>query len=266
VGEQITWTIAVTNLGPSAATTATVTDTLPAIVSFDSASGIDWGCAHAAGTVTCTYTGPSVDAGNSFPAITILATATAPGTATNICAAAGQVPDPDGSPGCEATTPVGSPSIRTIKVDSLDPVQVGDLFDYGIQVINPGPLPFRSTDRITITDQLDPRLELISMQPSEPWICAFEDFNRTITCARDGGPVGEIGFILITVRAMAPGIIENICVAEGVESDDSECVELTDVQAPDAIPVYALNHYALLLMLVIFAGIGVLAQRHRARG
>lgn len=54
-GEQATYTIAVNNLGPSDALAPEVRDVLPAGESFVSASGTDWSCANAAGTVTCDY-------------------------------------------------------------------------------------------------------------------------------------------------------------------------------------------------------------------
>jgi len=48
------YTINVTNNGGVAATNATVTDTLPAGVIYNSASGTGWNCAYAAGVVICT--------------------------------------------------------------------------------------------------------------------------------------------------------------------------------------------------------------------
>ena len=53
-GENLTYTIAVTNLGPSDNTGFTVSDALPAGTSLVSASA---GCVLAAGTVTCTSAG-----------------------------------------------------------------------------------------------------------------------------------------------------------------------------------------------------------------
>ena len=50
-GGVLTYTIAVTNLGPSTSPGMTVTDTLPAQVTFVSATA---GCVNVAGTVTCT--------------------------------------------------------------------------------------------------------------------------------------------------------------------------------------------------------------------
>lgn len=51
VGNNITYNLTVSNAGPDAATDIVITDTLPAGVTFVSASA---GCTHAAGVVTCT--------------------------------------------------------------------------------------------------------------------------------------------------------------------------------------------------------------------
>ena len=53
VGETLTYTITVTNAGPRDATELVVTDTLPAGVTFISASGTSWDCEEEMGTVTC---------------------------------------------------------------------------------------------------------------------------------------------------------------------------------------------------------------------
>jgi uncharacterized repeat protein (TIGR01451 family) len=53
-GNPITFTLAVTNNGPSIANTVSVNDTLPAGSTFVSASGTGWVCNNVAGTVTCT--------------------------------------------------------------------------------------------------------------------------------------------------------------------------------------------------------------------
>jgi uncharacterized repeat protein (TIGR01451 family) len=53
-GTLLTYTIVVTNGGAANATSVTVTDVLPAGVTFESASGDGWTCGFASGTVTCT--------------------------------------------------------------------------------------------------------------------------------------------------------------------------------------------------------------------
>ena len=53
VGQQLTYTVGVSNAGPSSATGITVTDTLPAGVTFNSATPSQGSCSQSAGTVTC---------------------------------------------------------------------------------------------------------------------------------------------------------------------------------------------------------------------
>jgi uncharacterized repeat protein (TIGR01451 family) len=61
----ITYTISVTNNGPSPAANVAVTDVLPAGATFGSASGTGWTCNNVAGTVTCTM--PSLNVGAATP-------------------------------------------------------------------------------------------------------------------------------------------------------------------------------------------------------
>src|SRR3954471_8244810 len=53
VGEQLTYTIAVEDLGPSPATGVTVTDNLPRTVDLVSAAGPSGSCAAQGGKITC---------------------------------------------------------------------------------------------------------------------------------------------------------------------------------------------------------------------
>src|SRR5688572_89304 len=53
IGNPITYTLGVVSHGPDDGENVSLTDTLPATVTFVSASGTDWTCSHLAGTVTC---------------------------------------------------------------------------------------------------------------------------------------------------------------------------------------------------------------------
>jgi uncharacterized repeat protein (TIGR01451 family) len=65
VGGVVTYTMAVSNSGPSTATDVTVTDTLPSGVTFVSAAGTDWLCEESNGTVTCTRAALAVAEGRA---------------------------------------------------------------------------------------------------------------------------------------------------------------------------------------------------------
>ena len=75
-GQNITYTLSVSNAGPSDAASLTVTDTLPAGVIYVSAAGTGWACSQAAGVVTCTRATLAVGAA---PTISIVVTAPATG-------------------------------------------------------------------------------------------------------------------------------------------------------------------------------------------
>ena len=84
-GQNGTYTLTVSNAGPSVATgTTTVTDTLPAGLGFVSASGTGWTCGAVGQVVTCTHAGPIANA-SSLPAITLTVSvaANAPDSVTN---------------------------------------------------------------------------------------------------------------------------------------------------------------------------------------
>lgn len=96
-GAPLSYTISVTNNGPTAASAVSVSDTLPAGSGFVSATGAGWSCGFAAGTVTCTR--PSLAVG-AAPAITL--TITTPtvsksGTLSNTATVSSATTDPDPS-------------------------------------------------------------------------------------------------------------------------------------------------------------------------
>ena len=92
-GATLTYTLVITNAGPSAASVVTVTDELPPEVTYGGVAGGGWTCGHTGGTVTCTR--PSLGLGIA-PSITI--TATVPeegGTITNTATVSGYKVDLD---------------------------------------------------------------------------------------------------------------------------------------------------------------------------
>jgi uncharacterized repeat protein (TIGR01451 family) len=92
-GFPINYTLAVSNAGPSPASSLSVTDVLPAGTTFVSASGPGWTCNNVAGTVTCTL--PTLNSGaNSSIALTVTAPA-AGGMISNTATVSSATTDPN---------------------------------------------------------------------------------------------------------------------------------------------------------------------------
>ncbi|MGI9119568.1 MAG: right-handed parallel beta-helix repeat-containing protein [Acidimicrobiales bacterium] len=91
VGQELTYTITVDSNGTGAATGAKVIDTLPAEVTFVSASATQGSCGQAGGTVTCQLGDLAPDAS---AVVTVVVAPTTPTTITNTAIATADQADP----------------------------------------------------------------------------------------------------------------------------------------------------------------------------
>jgi uncharacterized repeat protein (TIGR01451 family) len=104
--QPITYNILVTNGGPSPATNATLTDTLPAGVQFVSASSGQGTCTQTGGVVTCGL--GSVPSGSSVTATVVVTAGLLPGTLHNTATVNATEADPNlANNTSTATTDVG---------------------------------------------------------------------------------------------------------------------------------------------------------------
>ena len=91
VGQDFTYTLTVTNRGPSPATGVTVTDALPAGVTVGTVVASQGSCALAGATVTCAL---GTVAANAAATVTITATREVPEPISNTASVTGTEPDP----------------------------------------------------------------------------------------------------------------------------------------------------------------------------
>ena len=162
LGQNITYTITVTNSGPLDATGVTLTDTLPIGVNLVSVSPSQ-GSFGGAPTITCNL--GTIPSGGSAT-ITVVVTPMAPGSLVNTVEVDGNQPDPDPRrqhlhiP--DARHSHGRPVDHQVGV--AESVRVNDTLTYTITVRNNGPSP--ATD-VVLTETVPPGISLVSATLSQ---------------------------------------------------------------------------------------------------
>jgi uncharacterized repeat protein (TIGR01451 family) len=202
-GANSNYAIVVTNNGPSDASTFTVTDTLPAgltFVSGGSTAGVNASCTNAGQIITCTG-GPTIGTGQSSTITLTVATDPALAgntTLNNTASISSTTSDPNMSNNTSPTdtATVDSKADLEITKSHTSDFTAGNAEDYQIQVVNHGP---SNASGFTISDTLPAGLTYASSSPN---ICSA--VAQVITC--NGGPLAGNGastFVTVTVNTSA---------------------------------------------------------------
>jgi uncharacterized repeat protein (TIGR01451 family) len=230
-GTNGTYSLKVTNHGPSTAINVKVSDPLPSGLTFVSASS---GCAHTNGTVTCSL--PSLAAGGSktFTVTTkIDSGADTCSDLRNTATVTNDVADNDltnnSSSYCPPTK--GQSDLSLDKTVSQTQVGPGGQVMYTLVVHNDGPSDDKS---VKVVDPLAQGLSLVSAQPSQG---SCSTANGQVSC--DLGTLKADGSaqILVTTNVTAhDGCITNVATVSGSRSDpnpdNSKDSDKTCVQPP----------------------------------
>ena len=182
VGGTLTYTITVTNNGPNKATSATVSDTLPAGTTLVSATASQGACSGTT-TVMCSL-GAINAAASATVTIIVLVTSSASSTLTNTATVSGAPTDPntENNSDTETTTVSGSADLVVTKTDSPDPVTAGEDITYTIVVTNNGP---SDAQNVTLTDLLPAGTTFVSAtQTSGPAFNLDATVPGTLTATR----------------------------------------------------------------------------------
>jgi uncharacterized repeat protein (TIGR01451 family) len=161
-GDDVTYDITVTNLGPSDATGAVMTDTLPGAVTFVSATPSQGSCSQAAGVVTCPL---GVVPFGATATVTIVVTTTIDGLITDTATVSATTSDPAlaNNSDSETTTVTPAADLRIAKTDGVASVVAGTSTTYTITLTNDGP----STEPAgaVITDAIPPGTNGSEVEP-----------------------------------------------------------------------------------------------------
>jgi uncharacterized repeat protein (TIGR01451 family) len=217
-GDTLTYTIVVSNEGPSAAVGAVVLDTLPAAL-----LGATWTCSPSAGS-TCTASGSgSLDEVVSLPVggtLTYTVTGTvdpaATGFVVNMATVAGTTdPDPADNSATDGTALAPEADLAVTKTDSADPVSPNDPLTYTVVVTNGG---LSDATGVTLTDVLPAGVTFVASTPGPP-TCTLA--ASTLTCNLGVVTAGSPSTVAIdvTVNPAAAGILVNTATVAGDVAD-----------------------------------------------
>jgi uncharacterized repeat protein (TIGR01451 family) len=188
-GADLSYTIAVRNDGPSgSAGPITVTDVLPAGMSYVSADGVGWDCTAIDQTVTCVRQ-TRLRTGTEAPDITVVAAIepdAGPATLVNAVTVDGPETDPDLSNNVadDPTQVVDSADVAVTKSTvGDDPVVAGTTTAFRIDVRNDGP---SDADAISVSDALPAGMSALTVD-GPGWDCSTA---APITCTRDSLAAG----------------------------------------------------------------------------
>lgn len=207
IGNDLAYSVSVVNRGPGEANNVVMIDTLPAGVTFVSATSSQGTCTQASGTVTCLI---GTLAPGDAVSITITVTPTIGGILTNTATIAGGEVDFNTLNNTATTVTSVSPAdISILITDSPDPVILGGDLTYTMTVTNDGPAI--ATD-VTVTNQIPGGTVFVDADSTQG-TCSV--LTGTLTCALGSLNAGASATITLIVTPSNEGIVLNISTVTG---------------------------------------------------
>ncbi len=267
-GNNITYTIGVTNNGPDDAQSVTLSDTLPAGMTFVSEtqdSGPAFTCtnpaAGAAGTVSCTIPALAPGASVTFTLVGQVAASTAPGTTiTNTATVNSSSTDlTPGNNSAAASTivSVGNVDLSITSTPSAPPYGTGLPITYTINVSNAGPAPAAG---VTVTDVIPTGTTFVSATPSQGSCSGALTVTCTLgTLASGGTATISLGLTL----PATPGTISNTAsvTTSNPDTNAANNAASSTITVIEAAAIPALSSLGLLLLALVMATVVVLRVR-----
>jgi uncharacterized repeat protein (TIGR01451 family) len=266
-GTNLTYTITVTNNGPSDAATVTMADTLPpntTFVSESQTSGPAFVCtnppAGGAGAVSCSIAALTLGTSATFSIVVQVAPLAPAGPSSNT-ATITSANDPNaGNNTATATTNItlASADLSITKTPSAGPYGTGGLLTYTIVVSNGGPFPANS---VVVTDVLPAGTTYVSSTPAGA--CSG---TTTITCNAGtlaNGASATFG-LTVTLPSAAGPVTNTATASAAASSPDPNLGNNTATSTITVIPaanIPMVSPLALLLLCFVLAVAGAFVQK-----
>ncbi len=195
-GDPITYTITLSNNGPSEAASVVLTDAIPADVI--SAATSSPGCAIANGTLTCNYASLAPGAPTIITITGTVSGRSSPATLSNTASATSVTPEavPGDNTSTASVTVTARADLAIAKAADTSPAFVGDVFGWTIGVSNSGPSTARN---VTVTDVL-PGVIFPSTATATTSVGSCSVSGGTVTCAIGDLAPGDVAAIKIGGR------------------------------------------------------------------
>jgi uncharacterized repeat protein (TIGR01451 family) len=235
VGGSLTYTVAVTNNGPSTASGVTVTNVLPLSVNVLSVTPSQGFATIFGNVVVCNF--GSVTAGNRATA-DIRVAPTAQGTIVATATASALQADPfPANNTATATTTVGPAADLAVTFgDFPDPVVVGSNWTYTVTVTNRGP---NAASAVVLNTTLPAGVTLVSTNTTQGTLSRSGD---TVTCNLGNLAVGGGATITMVVKSASSGVFNASVAAAAAQADpnpaNNNAAETTTV-APPTVSIVA---------------------------
>ena len=220
-----------TNLGPSAATGVTVTDSLPASVTFVSATSTVGSCGHAAPTVTCALGSLANGAGAT---VTITVRPQIAGPLANAASVGGTEGDPNPTNNTASVTTTVNPGgdLSVTKTASINPAHVGQPLTYTIVVRNDGPY---AAVGVTLTDDL-PKNAGYGTPTTTQGTCTIKPAKRLVTCNLGNIASGASVTVTIVIKPTSKGTITNTVSVSASSPPDPNLANNTAIATTTVVP------------------------------
>ena len=220
-GNNLSYTLKVSNDGPDVATDVTVSDPLPATTSLVSATTSAGACSHASGTVSCSLGDLAVGGTVTIVVVVTVGAGVTAEELTNTATASSPTPDPDSSnnTATDTTDVVTSADLAVTKTATPATVHAGNKVTYTIKATNGGPSDGRD---VVVSDVLPASLAFVSAAPASANCTVAGGEPPSVTCQLGALAAGATSTVTIVARvepSTPPGTVTNNAVVSSETPD-----------------------------------------------